>query len=82
MIRYTVPYPPLTDASGNLTPPWLAWFGYTTQRVNEFTASGTTAQRPITVRVGMPFFDETLNIPIWVKTVSPLVWVDATGATV
>lgn len=43
--------------------------------------SGTTAQRPspATAGVGYPYFDTTLNKPIW-STGS--VWVDATGATV
>jgi hypothetical protein len=44
--------------------------------------SGTTANRPTTVYVGMPYFDTTLGKMIWVKQVSPTVWVDGTGATV
>ncbi|WP_161883840.1 hypothetical protein [Deinococcus alpinitundrae] len=50
--------------------------------------SGTTANRPTTTTVpylyvGMPYYDTTLNKPIWVKTASATpVWVDATGTTV
>lgn len=45
--------------------------------------AGTTAQRPTTsLYVGQVFFDSTLSIPIWIKTVAGPVWVDATGTTV
>lgn len=40
---------------------------------------GTTALRPATVARGTPYFDTTINKPIW-KAVSG--WVDATGASV
>ena len=43
--------------------------------------SGTTAARPTTAYVGYPYFDTTLNKPVWLKT-APSTWVDATGATV
>lgn len=49
------------------------------------TSSGTTAQRPTATRLlwpGYMYFDTTLGKPIWVKTVKPLVFVDATGAPV
>jgi hypothetical protein len=41
-----------------------------------------TANRPTPYYVGQRCFDTTLNKPIWCKTTSPIVWVDATGATV
>lgn len=42
----------------------------------------TTAKRPTLGLVpGMPFFDITLNKPIWRNAANTL-WVDATGATV
>jgi len=49
--------------------------------------SGTTANRPISTAqfplwVGRIYFDTTLGKPIWVKSLSPTVWVDATGAVV
>lgn len=44
--------------------------------------SGTTAQRPTTgTYVGQPFFDTTLNKPIW-RNKDNNGWVDATGAAV
>ncbi|MEK5360742.1 hypothetical protein ACPOM7_19040 [Peribacillus castrilensis] len=44
--------------------------------------SGTTANRPTDYIVGESYFDTTLGKPIWCKTVAPVVWVDAMGATV
>jgi hypothetical protein len=45
--------------------------------------ANTTANRPTTgLWVGRIFFDTTLTKPIWVKQVSPAVWVDATGTVV
>lgn len=50
--------------------------------VNLTVTSGTTVNRPSSVYVGMPYFDTTLGKPISCKSVSPVTWVDATGATV
>lgn len=47
------------------------------------TPSGVTASRPTSgIVVGTQYFDTTLGKPIFVKTTSPLVWVDSTGTTV
>ncbi len=43
---------------------------------------GATAQRPTDVWIGRRYFDTTLGYPIYVKTVTPLVWVNGAGATV
>jgi paraquat-inducible protein B len=44
--------------------------------------NGTTANRPTTgTYAGMPFFDTTLNKPIW-RNSSNNGWVDSTGTTV
>ena len=51
--------------------------------LNISNPSGTTANRPTTgVYVGYQYFDTTLGKPIFVKTTSPIVWVDAVGTTV
>lgn len=60
--------------------------------VNQHTAAttlkstlttGGTAYRPTTgLYAGKPFFDTTLNKPIWLKQVAPAIWVDATGTQV
>lgn len=45
--------------------------------------SSTTANRPTaSLFVGMGWYDTTLAKPIWVKSLSPTVWQDATGAVV
>lgn len=45
--------------------------------------SGTTAQRPTSkLWVGRQYYDKTLNKPIWVNSVNPVVWKDAAGTTV
>jgi hypothetical protein len=50
-----------------------------TNRVYE---SGATTERPNMVVIGTRFFDTTLNKPIWVKSISPITWVDSAGTTV
>ena len=65
------------------TLPWVQFFSRVLRIVRTGQESGTTALRPTSgVWVGRFYFDTTLNKPIWVKTVSPLVWIDATGAVV
>jgi hypothetical protein len=49
---------------------------------NQKKISGATGNRPLPRYVGQQFFDTTLNKPIYVKTISPTVWVDANGTTV
>ncbi len=45
--------------------------------------SGTTASRPTkNMYVGKTYFDVTLGIPIWVQSLGPTVWVNASGAPV
>lgn len=47
------------------------------------TRSGPTTSRPTSTSfrwVGMPYFDSTLGLPVFLKIASTNVWVDATGA--
>ena len=47
--------------------------------------NGVTASRPTSSSfryVGMPYFDTTLGLPVFLKTASSSTWVDATGAVV
>jgi hypothetical protein len=54
------------------------------------TQSGSTSARPINslaggLWVGLPFFDQSLGKPVWLKSLTGTttqVWVDATGAPV
>jgi hypothetical protein len=61
-------------------PAWSGWFSTLQKIVQATSSSGTTAQRPTTsLYVGQFWFDTTLGLPVWVKTLSPVVWVTAAG---
>lgn len=71
------------EIKGVLTPNWVQWLTKIRLYAGSVSESGTTANRPASsLFVGRRFFDTTLGKPIWLKTVSPVVWVDATGSTV
>lgn len=68
---------------------WAKWFSdlwnalYGPQPMIQAVRSGTTAARPADgVIVGSMYLDTTLNKPVWVKSLGPIVWIDATGAVV
>lgn len=50
--------------------------------IYSFCLSGTTANRPVPLSVGQPYFDTTLGFMIWVKQISPPIWVAASGVQV
>lgn len=77
----------LQRADGNVSVEWAAFFNALQQIAFDATRSGPTASRPTDALkgrwIGMPYFDTTLGIPIWLQSVGPPdVWVDATGAPV
>ena len=76
--------PPLTQPlsePGAIPRAWAVWFTNLWVRTND--ASGPTAERPIKdLFVGRQYYDTTLNKPIWLRSVRPTVWKDATGTTV
>lgn len=74
-------FTPFVDYSPQ-TPITAAWLNAVTQVL--FTGvSGSSANRPtVNLYIGMPFFDTTLGQPIWMKQVSPAVWVNAAGVPV
>jgi len=81
------PFSKMMDAGGNVAFEWQSMFSMLQAIAYNGTRSGTTANRPtssVAVRwVGMPYYDTTLGIPIWLESVSPAdVWVDATGTPV
>lgn len=73
----------VVDDAGNLLPEWTSFLHSLQQTGFNFTRSGATASRPTSTLegrwVGMPYFDTTLGYPIWLESVNPDVWVDATG---
>lgn len=66
-----------------LTDPWRGWFAKLFFVVSPLGDNGTTALRPTkNLYIGRGYLDLTLGKPIWVKSLNPTVWIDATGATV
>lgn len=77
------PRPPMFQKSGDFTPAWAGWFSQAQQILTDLSNSGTTAQRPTTILyVSKFYFDTTLGLPVWVKSVNPTVWVNGAGAAV
>lgn len=75
---------PVVDENGMVTLSWNQWISRTHRAAFSVQQSGATPERPASVLwIGRFFFDTTLNKPIWIKQVKPVVlWCDATGATV
>jgi len=66
-------------------PGWPPFFSTVFAILNSATRSGTTAERPTDNDfrwLWMPYGDTTLGKPIWLKSIGPDVWVDATGTPV
>lgn len=77
----------IVDRKGRMTPIYQAFFSSIHDWLGPVGLSGTTANRPVNsprnfLYVGQSYFDTTLGIPIWVKSLNPTVWIDATGAVV
>ncbi len=74
------------DEQGNITglqQEWAQFFHAIEGILNAETKSGPTASRPTSTMqfrfVGMPFFDTTLGLPVFLKTASSSAWVKADG---
>jgi hypothetical protein len=79
-----LPLPPILQGTpAPFTASWGGWFS-TVQKILQATSnSGPTSQRPVATYVGQFYFDTTLGIPIWAKTIgNTTVWINASGATV
>lgn len=79
-----IPQPPaqseLNDQNGKAKSVWSQWFSRIQTVLTSLTGSGPTSNRPTSdLFIGQPFFDTTINKPIWWNG---SVWIDATGATV
>lgn len=71
-----------SDEQGNITRGWASWFQRVKLYAGSVSESGTTANRPTSkLFIGRRFFDTTLGKPIYVKSLSPTVWVDGVGTT-
>lgn len=72
---------PIAEESRLLGDRWRLWFSWVHTTVIAARQSGVTADRPTALLwIGRTYFDTTLGIPVWVQSVNPAVWVDATGA--
>lgn len=73
----------LVDDNGNAVVTFAVWITRIQAIASSLQQSGTTANRPTSVLwIGRRYFDTTLGIPIWVQSVAPVVWCNATGAAV
>jgi len=62
---------------------WIHYFAVISPIIASLADSGTTTVRPIKgLWIGRQFFDTTIGKPIYVKTLVPIVWVDAAGVVV
>ncbi len=74
---------PLLGDDGRLSLPWSQWFTRVHNMVASLYMSGATADRPAKLLwIGRQFYDTTLGKPVWVNSVNPTVWHDASGAVV
>ena len=74
---------PVVDPDRTVSVAWRQWFQRAQLALESIFGSGTTATRPTRMLwIGRQHFDTTLGKPIWIKSVGPAVWVDATGTSV
>lgn len=78
--------PPLNIAvsdpiNGAIKQAWAVWLTNLWIMTSSIDDHGT-ARPTKNLFIGRCFFDETLGLPIWLKSIRPTVWVDATGAAV
>ena len=79
--------PVIVDDQRTLVPVYQAWFSSIQNWLRPVGSSGTTAKRPVNstqsfMYVGQMYFDVTLGKPIFVQSLNPTVWIDASGTVV
>lgn len=81
MKSYDIPGGQPFDSAGNWTTSWAQWLSRTHRAALASQQSGTTADRPTTLLwVGRFYYDEDLGYPVWLHSINPIVWHDASGA--
>jgi hypothetical protein len=71
---------PVVDSTGRVTPRWWEFFATVSSYINAFTESGPTTGRPTRfLWKGRRYWDETLDRPVYVKSIKPIVWVTGDG---
>lgn len=82
-MSFSQPDGPLVSENGAANLPFSAWMTRIHNICFSLQQSGATSNRPTSILwLGRRYFDTTLGIPIWVQSVGPTVWVDATGSPV
>lgn len=80
MADFELPNAPLVGDDKLPTVAWTQVFSRWHRIILAAQQSGATASRPTSLLwIGRTYFDTTLGKPIWLKTVSPIVWVTADG---
>lgn len=71
------------DQEGNLIRPYVQWIAMINRIGQAALDAGPTTSRPTSMLwIGRQFYDETLGKPVFVHSVNPVVWHDASGAIV
>ncbi len=74
---------PIANSDGAVTQSWQTWFSEAARVLLANVESGTTANRPTKfLWIGRRYYDTTLGKPVYVASVGPVVWKDASGSTV
>lgn len=80
MIGYPPSIHPVQDKNGQITVPWKAFMDQVFYICQGISSSGPSNQRPTKLLyVGRSFFDTDLGKPIWIRQVSPVIWVTSDG---
>lgn len=79
--------PQISDSKGILTPLYQAFIASIFNWLSPVGQSGPTSQRPTPgvntfMYIGRSYFDTTLGIPIFVRSLNPTVWVNGAGSVV
>lgn len=73
----------LAEQDGKVSRTWGQWLSRVHDIAISLQQAGPTADRPTKVLwIGRRYYDQTLNKPVWVSSVKPTVWRDATGGVV
>lgn len=74
---------PVLASDGKAFRTWMQWFNWIHLTAQAARQSGPTAARPTNLLwIGRQFYDTTLNKPVFVSSVRPVVWRDASGTIV
>ena len=71
------------SSNGRIDGNWYTFFNNIRNYINWNSQSGITALRPVEhVYIGLQYYDTTLNKPVYVSSINPIVWRDSQGVIV